>query len=203
VNIEHLTAKASKTIAKEKENKGSTYNAIPLASGVLGSTTSSITSWLVDCPSFEKCLVRFMVTTYQSYRICEEPTFRGLCRSLNKKAPILSREKLTSLVKDEYYVVLQKLKGILVDREFAITTDAWTSVAKIGYVTLTCHFICRSTWVLHSTVMGLFEKKGPLELMMLLGIWKNSSFFLVYHIPSALLRSPIWRPQCVPLVACW
>ena len=105
VNIEHLTAKASKTIAKEKENKGSTYNAIPLASGVLGSTTSSITSWLVDCPSFEKCLVRFMVTTYQSYRICEEPTFRDLCRSSNKKAPILSQEKLTSLVKDEYYVV--------------------------------------------------------------------------------------------------
>ena len=130
VNIEHLTAKASKTIAKEKENKGSTYNAIPLASGVLGSTTSSITSWLVDCPSFGKCLVRFMVTTYQSFRICEEPTFRDLCRSLNKKARILSREKLTSLVKDEYYVVLQKLKGILVDREFAITTDAWTRVVN-------------------------------------------------------------------------
>jgi hypothetical protein len=108
-----------------------------------------------------------MVATYQSYRICEEPTFRDLCKSLNKKTPQISRAKLTTLVKEEYQLTLLKLKKILKGRDFAVTTDAWTSVARTGYVTCTCHFIDRSTWTLHSVVMGLFEKKVPLRLWML------------------------------------
>ena len=53
-------------------------------------TAHPITSWLQDCPNFHKCMVNFMVATYQAYRICEEPTFRELCMSLNKKSPHLS-----------------------------------------------------------------------------------------------------------------
>jgi hypothetical protein len=49
---------------------------------------------------------------------------------------------------------------ILKGKNFALTTDAWTSIAKTGYVTCTVHFIDRDTWVLHSMVLGLFEKTG-------------------------------------------
>ncbi len=45
-------------------------------------------------------------------------------------------------------------------KNFVLTTDAWTSIAKTGYVTCTVHFINRDTWVLHSMVLGLFEKTG-------------------------------------------
>ncbi len=45
-------------------------------------------------------------------------------------------------------------------RHFALTTDAWTSLAKTGYVTCTTHFIDRETWKLHSLVLGLYEKTG-------------------------------------------
>ena len=68
--------------------------------------------------------------------------------------------KLTTLVKEKYHSTLLKLKQILASRDFAVTNDAWTSIAQNGYVTCTCHFIDRPSWTLHSLVMGLFEKKG-------------------------------------------
>ncbi len=37
-------------------------------------------------------------------------------------------------------------------------TDAWTSIAKGGYVTCTVHFIDDDTWKLCSMVLGLYEK---------------------------------------------
>ena len=52
------------------------------------------------------------------------------------------------------------MKKILSGRDYAVTTDAWTSLAQNSYVTCTCHFIDRKTWTLHSIVLGLFEKKG-------------------------------------------
>jgi len=123
-------------------------------------TTHPITSWLQDCPNFHKCMVNFMVATYQAYCICEEPTFRELCMSLNKKSPHLSRAKLATLVKEEYQLTILKLKKILSGRDYAVTSDAWTSFAQNSYVTCTGHFIDRKTWTLHSIVLGLFDKKG-------------------------------------------
>jgi hypothetical protein len=41
-----------------------------------------------------------------------------------------------------------------------MTTDAWTSITKTGYVTCTIHFIDQDTWKLHSMVLGLYEKTG-------------------------------------------
>ena len=49
---------------------------------------------------------------------------------------------------------------ILEGKYFALTTNAWTSIAKTGYVTCTAHFIDKDTWVLHNIVLGLFEKTG-------------------------------------------
>jgi hypothetical protein len=41
-----------------------------------------------------------------------------------------------------------------------MTTDAWASNAKVGYVTCTVHFIDQETWKLHSIILGLYEKTG-------------------------------------------
>jgi hypothetical protein len=39
-----------------------------------------------------------------------------------------------------------------------ITTDGWTSLANLGYVTCAAHFIDKTIWKLHSMLLGLFEK---------------------------------------------
>jgi hypothetical protein len=54
----------------------------------------------------------------------------------------------------------QKMILILKGGNFALTTYAWTSIAKTGYVMCTVHFIGRDTWMLHSMALGLFEKTG-------------------------------------------
>jgi len=117
-------------------------------------------SSLIPCPKFETCLVNWMIATYQPLRCCEDPTFREMCLSLNKKSPILSREKLRSLITEEYVMTRKQITSILKGKHFAFTTDGWTSLANVGYVTCTAHFIDATTWKLHSIVLGLYEKDG-------------------------------------------
>ena len=152
-------------------------------------TSTTIMSWVKDVPKFEASLVAFCVATYQSYRICEEPTFRDLIRSLNKKAPEMSRAKLTTLVKEEYQRNLIKIKAILKGRTFALTTDAWTSISLTGYVTCTCHFIDRVTWTLHSIVFGLWEKDGA-----------SKAQDVYNYLASQLSSFDVVLPQCVAVV---
>ena len=61
---------------------------------------------------------------------------------------------------EEYTITQKKIKVILKGKYFSITTDGWTSLVNVGYVTCTAHFINQETWTIHSIVMGLFEKTG-------------------------------------------
>lgn len=81
-------------------------------------------------------------------------------KSLNKRSPVLGRDRIGRLLKEEFHVCHQKLVRILKGKYFSLTTDAWTSIAKTGYVTCTAHFIDKDTWVLHNIVLGLYEKTG-------------------------------------------
>lgn len=131
---------------------------VSISSG--SASTLSIDAFLKHCPRFEKCLVQWMIATYQPYRCVEDRHFRAMCQSLSVRAPILSRDKLKELVSEEYHVAELKVKGILKGRFFSFTTDGWTSLNHKGYVTCTAHFIDSSTWKLHAIVMGLYEKDG-------------------------------------------
>jgi hypothetical protein len=51
------------------------------------------------------------------------------------------REKFHAMLQDKYVVTQQKIKGILKDRYFSMTTDSWTSTGNHGYVTCTAHFV--------------------------------------------------------------
>jgi len=83
-----------------------------------------------------------------------------MCKALNKRSPNLGSDRLSCLLKTEYHVIQSKLIVIFKGSYYAITTDAWTSIAKVGYVTCTVHFIDQVTWTLHSIVLGLYEKTG-------------------------------------------
>jgi hypothetical protein len=60
------------------------------------------------------------------------------------------------MLKSEYHLVQTKLIAALKGRHYTLMTDAWTSIAKVGYV----HFIDDDAWKLQSMVLGLYEKTG-------------------------------------------
>jgi hypothetical protein len=60
----------------------------------------------------------------------------------------------------KYFETLQAITAIVNGKNFALTTDAWTSIAKVGYVTCTIHFIEPMTWMLHDFSLGIFKKDG-------------------------------------------
>jgi hypothetical protein len=104
--------------------------------------------------------MKWMIATYQPLRCVEDKHFRAKCQSLNTQAPILTSEKLKTLISDEYPVAELKLKNILKGRYFAFFTDGWTSLNHKAYITCTAHFIDCTTSTLHAEVMGLYEKGG-------------------------------------------
>jgi hypothetical protein len=124
------------------------------------SSKSPIGLFLTPWPSFESTLLSWMIKTYQPLSVTECSEFRNMCESLNKRCPILGHDKIGRMVSHEYHTIQQKLIVAFKRRHFALTTDAWMSIAKTGYVTCTAHFIDRDTWMLHSLVLGLYEKTG-------------------------------------------
>jgi hypothetical protein len=126
---------------------------------------SSIKEFLIPNPSYEKCLLNFVILTYQPLQIVEEPSFREFCFSLNKSSHILSRDKLGTLLKAKYVMVQDEMKKLMHKRYFAITADSWTSLAHHNYTTCTAHFIERKTWKRHSFVLGIIEKCGTSTAM--------------------------------------
>ncbi len=142
VYTQHLVAEADKKLAIPEDSK------------------VTMDSYIVNCPKFEQALITWMIATYQPLRCCEDVNFRAMCHSLNRKCPIIGKDKLRSLLNEQYIMTQTKVKMIMKGRSFAFTTDGWTSLANIGYVTCTAHFIDTVTWKLHSMVLGLFEKNG-------------------------------------------
>jgi hypothetical protein len=96
---------------------------------------------------------------YQPVHCCEEPTFREMYLSLNKKSVILSCDKLQN-ISEQYAIAKRSITDILKRKHFSFTTDGWTSLANVGYVICTAHFIDSTTWKLHSLVLGSYEKDG-------------------------------------------
>jgi len=79
---------------------------------------------------------------------------------LNKKAPVIGEDKIRSLMSMKYFETMQSITKIVKGKDVALTTDAWTSIAKGGYVTCTLHFIEPLTWALHDFSLGIFKKDG-------------------------------------------
>jgi hypothetical protein len=52
-------------------------------------TQSSMSGFVVPCPTFESCLLKWMIQTYQTLRCCESDKFRMMCKALNKRTPII------------------------------------------------------------------------------------------------------------------
>ena len=73
------------------------------AQGDSGSTMtqSSQAGFVVHCPSFEERALRWMIKTYQPLCAVENEEFRDMCRSISKRCPIISVDKISRLLKIE------------------------------------------------------------------------------------------------------
>jgi hypothetical protein len=72
-------------------------------------TQSSMSGFIVACPSFESCLLKWMIETYQPLRCCESDEFRMMCKALNKRSPIIGSDRLSQLLKLEYHDLQSRL----------------------------------------------------------------------------------------------
>jgi len=117
------------------------------------SSQGNMMNFVISTPDFENCFLDWMIQTYQPLSTCESESFRAMCKSLNKKAPVIGRECIGCLIQTKFHEAQTKMKHILKGRWYALTTDSWTSLAKVGYVTCTVHFIDDKTWKLHSLVL--------------------------------------------------
>lgn len=131
-----------------------------LLSSASGTSNGCITNFTSNCTGFEECLVKWMIKTYQPLSAVQEDTFRDMLTSLNKKVPAVSYGKIRSLMTQKYHETLYSIKKILKGKDVSLTTDAWTSVARDGYVTCTLHFVEPKSWTLHNFSLGLFKKNG-------------------------------------------
>jgi hypothetical protein len=77
---------------------------------------------------------------------------------------------------------LASLKG----KDFAFTTDGWTSLANVGYVTCTAHFIDKTTWKLHIMVLGLYEKDGTSKADDIVNYCESQLTFFDLSYPRAV-----------------
>jgi len=163
IKVHHLkiyNKRSSEQAAERLKAESGISDCIITPSTTALTAKSSISTFLTACPNFESALLHWMIKTYQPLCVTECSEFRTMCQSLNKRCPLLGRERIGRLITHEYHTIQQKLILALKKRHFALTTDAWTSLAKTGYVTCTTHFIDRETWKLHSLVLGLYEKTG-------------------------------------------
>jgi hypothetical protein len=101
-----------------------------------------------------------MVSSYQPLSTVQNDSFRKMIKCLNKKAPVIGEEKIRTLMSMKYFEVMQSITNIVKGKDVSLTTDAWTSIAKEGYITCTLHFIEPLTWTLHDFSLGIFKKEG-------------------------------------------
>jgi hypothetical protein len=153
-------ASASSLLMPSPDKTGGGSGATATVVSNLTSSQSLLVSHLIPCPQFEVVLLKWMAKSFQPLSLGEDEDFREVCKSLNKRSPILGRDCIYRVLTRGYHLVQQRMIVAFKGVKYAITTDAWTSVAKTGYVTCTCHFIDPATWKLHSMVLGLYEKTG-------------------------------------------
>jgi hypothetical protein len=109
---------------------------------------------------YQECLLDWMVSSYQLLSAIQNDLFHKMVRSLKKNAPVIGEDKIQSLMPMKYFETMQSITKIVKGKDVSLTTNAWTSIAKEGYVTCTLHFIGPLTWTLHDFSLGIFKKDG-------------------------------------------
>lgn len=90
--------------------------------------------------------------------IVDGTSFREFCKEIEPWYRIPSHGTITSRIEDMHKSTSQNIKEKLKDKDVALTSDGWTSLATASYVTLTAHWISDDR-EMHSYVLKTKELK--------------------------------------------
>jgi len=127
---------------------------------ILTSNQTLLSNFMNNFNDFEDCVLNWIISTYQPLGAVEHESFQKMIASVNKKAPVIGYQKICNLLSAKDYDAVHFIKQAVKGKHVSITTDAWTSIAKEGYVTCTMHLIEPTTWTLHHFSLGIFQKDG-------------------------------------------
>jgi len=125
---------------------------------ILTSNQTLLSIFMNNFNDFEDCFLNWIISTYQPLGVVEHESFQKMIASVNKKSPVIGYQKIRNLLSAKYYDAVHFIKRAVKGKHVSITTDAWTSIAKEGYVTCTMHLIEPTTWTLHHFSLGIFQK---------------------------------------------
>lgn len=102
----------------------------------------------LDSNSSKKCtdaITIFVVGTMQPFNVVASQTFINMIKTFNPRYMVPSRKHFSKTVIPKLYNdVVENIKKELLSadgNDVCITTDCWTSLAKMPYIAVTAHFI--------------------------------------------------------------
>lgn len=109
----------------------------------------------------DQALVKFLTVCFLPLSLVNETAFQQFCEALNPAYDLPERSSLrTTLLASEYERVTSELTQKLSSaKSIAITTDIWTSVAKLPFITLTAHYL-NTEWDLEGDVLKTMPLPG-------------------------------------------
>ena len=93
------------------------------------------------------------------FRFVEGYAFQRYSTTLQLKLRIRDisfRQTVAKDVIDIYGVEREKIRGALKGRWVCLTTDAWTSIQNLNYMSLTCYFI-NNDWKLYKRILNFCQ----------------------------------------------
>lgn len=104
-------------------------------------------------------LTKFICKDMRPISIVEGEGFKDFLREIEPRYSIPSRTTVTKNIVKLYDTTRENVRQILSDKDIALTTDGWTSLATNAYVTVTAHLISE-TWELNDFVLQTKELRS-------------------------------------------
>ena len=103
-----------------------------------------------------KAFAEMIIIDELLFRFVEGYGFQRYSTTLQPKLQIRDITSLQTIARDVYGVEREKLKEALKGRRVCLTTDTWTSIQNLNYMSLTCHFIDED-WNLHKEILNFCQ----------------------------------------------
>jgi hypothetical protein len=109
-------------------------------------SNSSIINFLQTTDSkktFRDCLIDFIVDGQHPFSITEEPKFISMIKSLSSETHVPTRNTIKSDCESKLSELKLKVIECMkkVNSRVALTSDIWTSIANVPYISVTAHFL--------------------------------------------------------------
>ncbi|KAL4607447.1 hypothetical protein ACB092_09G175100 [Castanea dentata] len=141
-NPNRVSLKGQQTLAFEPKGEG--FQLVPSAFTVEAS---------------RKALAEMIIIDELPFRLVEGYGFQKYSTTLQPKLQIReipSRQTVARDVIGIYGIEREKLREALKGRRVCLTTDTWTSIQNLNYMSLTCHFI-DDDWNLHKRILNFCQ----------------------------------------------